>query len=48
MVIVTMGYTHTNLDSKVAAVGKLSGECHRLAANSRNTLELETEEWVSG
>jgi hypothetical protein len=26
-VILTTGWTHTNLDSKVAAVGKLSGNC---------------------
>jgi hypothetical protein len=23
-------------------------ECHKFAANSQNTLELKTEEWVSG
>jgi hypothetical protein len=23
-------------------------KCHKLAANSQSTLELETEEWVSG
>src|ERR1700733_11748274 len=64
-VTVTMRYTHSNLASKVAAVGKLAGtatnllhlapkcssrgrECSKLAANSQNTLELKTEEWVSG
>jgi hypothetical protein len=64
-VTVTMRYTHTNLTSKVVAVGKLAGaatillhpapkcsswnrHCSKLAANSQNTLELETEEWVSG
>jgi integrase-like protein len=64
-VTVTMRYTHSNLVSKVVAVGKLAGtatnllhlapkcssssrECSKLAANSQNTLELKTEEWVSG
>jgi exosome complex RNA-binding protein Rrp42 (RNase PH superfamily) len=56
-VIVTMRYTHTNLNSKIRAVEKLGGgsynpatvrKCHKLAANSQSTLELETEEWVSG
>ena len=64
-VTVTMRYTHSNLTSKVVAVGKLAGaatillhpapkcsssnrHCSKLAANSQNTLELETEEWVSG
>jgi hypothetical protein len=27
-VTVTMRYTHSNLDSKVAAVGKLAGSCY--------------------
>ncbi|MGB2667550.1 MAG: site-specific integrase [Candidatus Acidiferrum sp.] len=30
-VIVTMRYTHSNLDSKVAAVGKLAGNCYNPA-----------------
>jgi site-specific recombinase XerD len=30
-VIVTMRYTHTNLDSKVRAVGKLAGDCYNPA-----------------
>jgi integrase len=30
-VIVTMRYTHTNLDSKVAAVGKLASDCYNPA-----------------
>lgn len=64
-VTVTMRYTHSSLDSKAVAVGKLEGaatillhsaqkcssssrECSKMAANSQNTLELETEEWVSG
>ncbi len=64
-VTVTMRYTHSNLASKVVAVGKLAStatnllhlapecssrgrECSKLAANSQNTLELKTEEWVSG
>ena len=64
-VSVTMRYTHSNLASKVAAVGKLAGaatillhpapkcsssnrQCSKLAANSQNTLEVKTEEWVSG
>jgi integrase len=64
-VTVTMRYTHSNLASKVSAVGKLAGaatisphpapkcssettECSKMAANSQNTLELKTEEWVSG
>ncbi len=64
-VTVTMRYTHSNLTSKVVAVGKLAGaatillhpapkcsssnrHCSKLAANSQNTLELKTEEWVSG
>ena len=64
-VSVTMRYTHSNLASKVAAVGKLAGaatillhpapkcssssrQCSKLAANSQNTIELKTEEWVSG
>ena len=64
-VTVTMRYTHSNLASKVVAVGKLGAtatiqllpapkrsssnpKCRKLAANSQNTLELKTEEWVSG
>ena len=64
-VTVTMRYTHSNLASKVVAVGKLGAtatiqlhsapkcsssnpRCSKLAANSQNTLELKTEEWVSG
>ena len=64
-VTVTMRYTHSNLTSKVVAVGKLGAtatiqlhpapkrsnsnpKCSKLAANSQNTLELKTEEWVSG
>jgi hypothetical protein len=67
-VTVTMRCSHSNLTSKVAAVGKLAGAatillhpapkcsssnrpcrpCSKLAANSQNTLELKTEEWVSG
>jgi len=64
-VTVTMRYTHSNLASKVVAVGKLAStatnlvhlapkcssrgqECSKLAANSQSTLELKTEEWVSG
>ena len=64
-VTVTMRYTHSDLASKVVAVGKLAStatnllhlapkcssrgpECSKLAANSQNTLELKTEEWVSG
>ena len=63
--VVTMRYTHSNLTSKVVAVGKLgetatiqphpapkcsssNPKCSKLAANSKNTLELKTEEWVSG
>ena len=30
-VTVTMRYTHSNLDSKVAAVGKLAGYCYNPA-----------------
>jgi site-specific recombinase XerC len=30
-VIVTMRYTHTNLDSKVQAVEKLAGDCYNPA-----------------
>jgi integrase len=30
-VVVTMRYTHTNLDSKVAAVRKLAGDCYNPA-----------------
>jgi hypothetical protein len=30
-VVVTMRYTHTNLDSKVAAVGKLESDCYNPA-----------------
>jgi integrase-like protein len=29
--VVTMRYTHTNLDSKVRAVGKLAGDCYNIA-----------------
>ena len=64
-VTVTMRYTHSNLASKVVAVGKLGStatiqlhrapkrsssnpKCSKLAAKSQNTLELKTEEWVSG
>ena len=30
-VIITMRYTHTNLDSKVRSVGKLAGDCYNPA-----------------
>jgi len=30
-VTVTMRYTHSHLDSKVAAVGKLAGDCYNPA-----------------
>ena len=35
-VIVTMRYTHSNLDSKVAAVGKLAGDCYNPATPCTN------------
>jgi hypothetical protein len=64
-VTVTMRYTHTNLDSKRAAVAKLvsfgdnlvtvapkcsnrNARLSQIASNPQNTLELQTEEWVSG
>ena len=64
-VTVTMRYTHTNLDSKRAAVAKLvsfgdnlvtvapkcsnrNARLSQIASKPQNTLELQTEEWVSG
>jgi integrase len=40
--------TATNLLHLAPKCGNRGGECSKLAANSQSTLELKTEEWVSG
>ena len=42
-VTVTMRDTHSNLDSKVAAVGKLAGHCYNPATLCTNLQQLPTK-----
>ena len=47
----TGGKLAANCDNFVTVrpkVQQLIPKCHKLTANSQSTLELETEEWVSG